>query len=158
MTTLALLDWDDRYLVGLRSIDDAHREFTVSLGALQQASDGAVAPALDALARHLEEHFGLEERLMERFAFPARDCHADEHRNVLDSLREVRALAAAGEFEIGRDLARALADWFPGHCDYMDSALAIWIVKKTTNGAPVVLRRASNPLRVDTTHRYDITA
>ncbi len=49
---------------------------------------------------------------------------------------------AQGNLEIGRALAQALADWFPEHADYMDSALATWQVKQATNGAPLVFRRA----------------
>ncbi|MBS0552175.1 MAG: hemerythrin, partial [Proteobacteria bacterium] len=48
---------------------------------------------------------------------------------------------AAGNVEVGRDLARALVDWFPGHADYMDSALANWMVKRAHDGSPLVLRR-----------------
>lgn len=140
MTTTAF-EWDDRYLVGLRDIDTAHREFTELVDALLGAGDDALLPALDAFARHAEEHFGTEERLMERYAFPARECHAEEHAKVLASVDEVRALAAGGELQTARELAQALADWFPGHTDYMDSAIATWVVKKTAGGAPVVLRR-----------------
>lgn len=137
----ATFAWDDRYLVGHREIDAAHREFTVLVDALLGAGDDALAPALDAFARHAEQHFGTEERLMERYAFPARECHAEEHAKVLSSVQEVRALASAGDLQTARELAQALVDWFPGHTDYMDSALAIWVVKKATGGAPVVLRR-----------------
>jgi hemerythrin len=100
-----------------------------------------VAPAFDAFVRHPEEHFASEERLMDRYGFPARECHADEHERVMSSVREVRALVAAGDARVGRELAQALADWFPGHSDYMDSAVATWVAKKTVGGAPVVLRR-----------------
>ena len=157
MTGTATLDWDDRYLVGLRSIDESHHEFTAAVSALLGAEDAAVAAALGALAQHLEAHFGHEDRLMEKFGFPPRECHADEHGKVLASVREVQALVAAGNFEIGRDIARALADWFPGHVDYMDSALAAWIVKKTSNGAPVVVRRASKTPRADAPDRRDLS-
>lgn len=139
--TAAAFEWDDRYLVGLRDIDTAHREFTVLVDALLSAADGSLVPALDAFARHAEEHFATEEQLMERYAFPPRECHAEEHAKVLASVHEVRALAAEGDLQTARELAQALADWFPGHTDYMDSALATWVVKKTAGGAPVVLRR-----------------
>jgi hemerythrin len=134
-------EWDDRYLVGHREIDAAHRKFTVLVDALLGACDDALAAALDDFARHAEDHFGTEERLMERYAFPARECHAEEHAKVLASVQEVRALASAGDLQTARELAQALADWFPGHTDYMDSALAIWVVRRTAGGAPVVLRR-----------------
>ena len=56
------------------------------------------------------------------------------------SVREVRA-RRRGEVEIARELAQALMDWFPSHADYMDSALATWLVKKSHDGRPLVLRR-----------------
>jgi hemerythrin len=135
------LDWDDRYLVGHQAIDRTHAEFVELLSAMQRGPDHELPRLLDALAAHIETHFALEERLMREHEFPARECHADEHARVMASVQEVRVDVAAGERHVARELARALADWFPGHSDYMDSALAIWVVKRRTAGAPVVLRR-----------------
>ena len=136
-----VLEWDDRYLVGHQAMDHTHREFVTLVNAMVCAGDGDFGAALDAFARHAEEHFASEQRLMERYGFPPRDCHVDEHERVLASVREVRSLVAAGDIAVGRGLARALADWFPGHSDYMDAALATWVMKKVANGAPVPLRR-----------------
>lgn len=133
--------WDDRYLLGHRGMDDTHREFVALVDALLAASDGNLPGALDVFARHAESHFEEENRLMDQHDFPARGCHKDEHDKVLASVREVQAMVAAGDVEIGRELGLALVDWFPGHADYMDSALATWLVKKLTKGAPLVLRR-----------------
>lgn len=142
MTTPTGFHWDDRYLIGNQAIDHVHHEFAALLDTLLTADDATFPAALDAFACHTEAHFELEQDLMERHAFPARNCHVEEHDKVLASIREVQALVAGGDLEVGRELAQALADWFPGHSDYLDSALAIWIVKKTANGAPVVLRRS----------------
>ena len=38
-------------------------------------------------------------------------------------------------------LAQALQDWFPGHVQHLDSALATWLVHRTHGGRPLVLRR-----------------
>lgn len=140
-STHTTFEWDDRYLVGHNGMDETHREFAELLNSLLGASERDFAAALDAFAQHAEEHFASEEALMERYKFPPRECHAEEHERVLESVREVRWRVAGGDIATGRELAQALADWFPGHSDYMDCALAAWIVKRTTNGAPVVLRR-----------------
>ena len=134
--------WDDRFLVGHPAMDDTHHEFVELVIAMLGAGEKEFACLLDAFASHVEAHFASEETLMDRYGFPARDCHVDEHERVLASVREVRALVADGDVETGRELARALADWFPGHTDYMDSALSTWITKKVADGAPVVLRRS----------------
>ena len=133
--------WTYAYLLGYSPMDDTHREFVEIVGALLGAEDAALAVHLEAFARHAEAHFSQEREWMETTAFPAMQCHVDEHNAVMKSVREVQQIVAAGDAAQGRSLATALADWFPGHADYMDSALAHWMSKKKHGGKPVVLRR-----------------
>lgn len=142
MNTTALLHFDDRLHVGLGAIDHMHEDFVRCVNALLLAPEAEQLRALDALIAHLEVHFALEERLMEETQFPAGGCHADEHARVMDSAREVQQSLAAGDIESGHAFAQALADWFPGHSDYMDASLATWVVKRRTQGAPIVVRRS----------------
>ncbi|WP_028602345.1 bacteriohemerythrin [Ottowia thiooxydans] len=140
-TSTQPMDWSDSLLVGHPAMDCEHQAFTRCVNAMLTAGDAHFAEALQAMAEHLAEHFALEERLIDEHRFPAGACHAEEHAKVRASVREVQALVAAGDMEIGRELAQALVDWFPGHAEQMDSALAIWVARKTLGGAPVVLRR-----------------
>jgi len=133
--------FDDRLLVGHAAMDREHRAFAAGVNALLATRDVAFADALESFAQALREHFALEERLSDEHRFPAGACHAEEHHKVLASLREVQLLVAQGDISIGRELARALADWFPGHAESMDASLANWVARKTLGGAPVVLRR-----------------
>ncbi|MBS0544977.1 MAG: hemerythrin domain-containing protein [Proteobacteria bacterium] len=134
-------EWDDHYLLGYAAMDDTHREFVDCVDALLTAGDDQLLSALDAFIDHARRHFKQEDEWMSADGFPARDCHVEEHEKVMSSCLEVRELVAAGNFEVGRDLARALMDWFPGHADYLDSALANWMVKRAHDGSPLVLRR-----------------
>ena len=71
-----------------------------------------------------------------------RDCHIDEHAKVLASVSEVReALQQEGDVALCRELALALQDWFPGHVQHLDSALATWMVQRTHGARPVLFRR-----------------
>ena len=74
-------------------------------------------------------------------ALPIWDCHIDEHAAVLRSVHEVREVLAKGDVANCRRLADELARWFPGHADYLDSALAAWMCKRLYGARPVVLRR-----------------
>ena len=139
------LIWSDRLLLGFPSMDEEHREFVSCLQALQQALQQAdtasVAQRLDEFAAHARKHFGAEDRWMEETKFPARECHVDEHAAVLKSLDQVRALVAAGNASHVPSLAAELARWFPGHADYLDSALAAWMSKQRWDAKPVIIRR-----------------
>jgi hemerythrin len=135
------LQWTDRLLLGYAPMDDEHRDFVVCVRALQQAAPEQVLARLDDFAVHAERHFGAENRWMEETEFPARQCHIDEHAAVMKSVAEVRAVVAAGNTGIVRSLADELARWFPGHADYLDSALAAWMAKRRWNAKPVIIRR-----------------
>lgn len=150
---VASLRWSDRFLLGHPAMDHTHAEFVACLQALQQASDADLGPALQDMAAHLAGHFLQEEQWMADSAFPAAQCHADEHTAVLASVHEVQQLLAAhGQATVVRQLAKALADWFPAHADYLDAALSQWLSKRQHGGAPVVLRRqVDSPLPPDPT-------
>jgi hemerythrin len=134
--------WHDGYLLGYAAMDATHREFVTCVAALQCADDETLLERLAAFERHALAHFAEEAEWMTTTAFPAKDCHIDEHTAVLASVREVRQiLEQGGRRAVARELAQALADWFPGHADYMDAALSHWLSQRTHGGAPVVLRR-----------------
>lgn len=136
------LAWSDAFLLGYPAMDDTHRDFVRCVGALQAAPDGEFHARLRDVLVHCEGHFEQEAGWMRSTGFPAAQCHIDEHEAVLSSLREAdEFLTQGGEPARVRSIAAALADWFPGHADYMDAALSHWMSKRAYGGAPVVLRR-----------------
>ena len=142
MTTAHPFTWSDRFLLGHHSIDATHVEFVECVEALLNADGAAIPGALDAFIRHAEAHFQQENDWLGAPDFPGGgECHIEEHEKVLNAAYDVRALVAQGELGVARAYARELADWFPGLADYMDSALATWLVKRSHNGRPLVFRR-----------------
>ena len=141
MAAISELTWHDGYLLGYGPMDQVHQEFVDIVGRMQQADEAALPVLLDEFAAHAKAHFDTENAWMIATDFPARDCHIDEHAAVLKSVQEVRELVAAGNVAICRSLVDHLADWFPGHADYLDSALSHWMSKRRFGGKPVVLRR-----------------
>lgn len=133
--------WTDRYCLGHAAMDDTHREFVERVNALLTVDDAELMAALAALAEHAMAHFVQEADWMAADGFPARECHVAEHDKVLASITEVQQMLARGDVETVRQLAVALIEWFPAHADYMDSALATWMVKRSHAAAPLIFRR-----------------
>lgn len=135
--------WSDARLLGYKPMDDTHQEFYEVAFKLLVCDAGNAEAALAAFEAHAVSHFGLEEHWMRSTEFPPADCHIEEHAAVLKSTREVQAAFMDGRagVDLVHDFAVHLFQWFPGHADYLDSALAAWISKKTFGGKPVVLRR-----------------
>ncbi|UUX96119.1 hemerythrin domain-containing protein [Aquabacterium sp. J223] len=136
--------WSDARVLGYTPMDETHEEFYQVAFALLTSTEATMLSALDAFERHAVDHFEQEDGWMRSTEFPPRDCHIEEHEAVLKSTREVRQLVASGErgLELVHDFALHLFQWFPGHADYLDSALAAWMTKRTMGGKPVVLRRS----------------
>ena len=142
MTASAIdFSWSDSFLLGFAPMDSVHEEFVDIVQAILGCPDDELLSHLKDMERHADSHFSQELGWMQSTEFPAMDCHVDEHRAVQKSVTEVILLVAAGDAAVGRRLGQALADWFPGHADYLDSALAQWMVKKQMGGVPVVLKR-----------------
>jgi hemerythrin len=142
MEAPAVFEWTDSFKLGYTPMDDTHQEFVEIVNAMLVCPDEDLIKHLDEFVVHGEAHFAQELQWMKETDFPSTDCHADEHNAVMKSVHEVRALlASGGDPAIARGLAEELARWFPGHADYLDSALAQWLVKKKVGGVPLVFRR-----------------
>jgi hemerythrin len=122
-------------------MDETHREFVDTVNTLLTCPDEALVAGYEAFIKHVEAHFKEEDEWMRSTDFPPKDCHIDEHAAVMASVRAVFEQVKAGDHAEGRRLARALADWFPGHAFHLDSALSHWMCKRAFGGKPVVLRR-----------------
>jgi hemerythrin len=133
--------WTDGFVLGYQPMDATHQEFVDIVNELLHCPDESFVGAMEKFKVHALSHFGLEDQWMRETEFPAGDCHIGEHAAVMASFEEVYALAKSGDTQTGRGFARELQKWFPGHADYLDSALAHWMFKRTHGGKPVVLRR-----------------
>src|SRR2546426_7477782 len=140
-TAHSAFNWNDDCLLGYGPMDEVHEEFVDLVAAMQSVSDAELADVLDAFATHAKNHFDTEDAWMVETDFPARACHIHEHAAVLGSVHGVRRRLAAGDFGAARRLAAELQVWFPGHAQYLDSALAHWMCKRRLGGKPVVVRR-----------------
>ena len=137
------MKWSESYLLGYAAMDASHREFVDCVAAMQTADDAALAQRLEEFAAHAQQHFDQEKQWMQSTAFPATECHVEEHDAVMASVIEVQDILRSNpqRRQVVRDMAQALVDWFPGHADYMDASLSHWLSQRAHGGAPVVLRR-----------------
>ena len=123
MTTLA---WTDSLVLKQPKLDTVHEEFVGLLNAFGAALDAGedALPAYDALLAHTEAHFEMEEDWMARCGFDPQNCHASQHKMVLNVMREaLRYAKELNDREPLKILRTELAGWFPQHAEMMDAAL-----------------------------------
>lgn len=123
MTTLA---WTDKLVLNQPLLDTTHEEFVGLLNAFGAALDAGedALPAYHALLAHTEAHFAMEEDWMARCGFDPVNCHASQHKMVLNVMREaLRYATELKDREPLNILRTELAGWFPQHAEMMDAAL-----------------------------------
>jgi hemerythrin-like metal-binding protein len=125
---MSILLWTKQLENGLERMDATHREFVEHYNIVAKALTGAqedFLAAYDSFVAHTEAHFAQENRWMEAVDFPP--CHRGEHERVLAVLRAVRKRAVDGDLFLARRLVDELPQWFDGHTNGMDAALAFHI-------------------------------
>jgi hemerythrin len=123
--------WDPSQAVGVKTIDDQHRQLYAHVDALLQAmmqgkGKAEVTPLLDFLGKYVQEHFGAEERLMERHAYLGTADHKEQHAAFVQSFLQAKAqLDQAGPSPaIAVNLNGFLSKWLREHIAKTDMALA----------------------------------
>ncbi|MCM8594891.1 bacteriohemerythrin [Accumulibacter sp.] len=112
--------WDEILSVGVDEIDDDHRRLVNIFNLLNHSVSAGESP--EYLAATLEElinctvwHFSHEERLMLKHGYPAIEEHKAEHRDLIESARELqRRILQGGDAVIG-DHLEFLEHWLTEH-------------------------------------------
>ncbi len=108
-------------------IHSALQELHCRAHRLQNCADDDVADAYHSLLKTVEQMFGAEQRLMEKYAFPVRQSHLEQHARVLRGLHCVHAAVLRGATEQGRQIGGyLLMNWLQLHQQTTDTPLMIW--------------------------------
>lgn len=133
--------WQDSLAVGHPKIDDDHRHIFEVAGRLQQAARlGHGREVLGAifcdLADYVVQHFGREERLMQRCGFPRLVEHRKQHDEFLRRLGDLVERNELGEEGIVDETCAFLNDWLIRHVKGSDQQLATFIQQLAPVEAP----------------------
>ena len=120
-----MIQWSERYEVGIAAIDGQHREMLDLVNrlfaGLQAGRDrDELVETLRELVRATEHNIATEERLMQEHGLaPAH--HAEEHQRLLEAIRHFDLRLDPGGLA---DAARFLHEWLLGHIDEDDRPFA----------------------------------
>lgn len=119
------LQWSDRLALDMPAMDQTHQEFVALLAEVTLATDTDLMPRWSALIAHTQDHFDREDQWMHATGFAPNNCHATQHKVILQVMREGEAHGHGGDLPVVRQMARELGLWFPQHAQSMDASLAL---------------------------------
>ena len=126
---MALIEWQERFRIGIESVDYEHQELIALLNELY-AGLGAGAGEADVVAflgevyARISAHFALEERVMKERGYDQLAEHKAEHEALLDQIRDIM-----DDYEFGEEsppvevFGQRMGDWFGKHFATHDARL-----------------------------------
>lgn len=135
MSGRSYIEWDDKYSVGIDSIDQQHKRLINLINQLQTAVDYSTGEefereALDELVDYTKTHFSYEEELMEKYDYPDFVPHKASHKKMINQVNEVLS-----EYEQDHDRAMRhaldfLRDWLINHINGTDKEYSDFLIGK----------------------------
>ncbi len=112
--------WSDEYSVGVRVLDDQHKQIIRTINKLIEQSHVAVdfitvSDALDEMTKYASQHFQLEERLLEENGYPGLEQHKAEHKAFRTKIVEFCLSTMDHEDEVPDTLLKYLREWLLHH-------------------------------------------
>jgi len=117
---MALLTWQDKYSVGIREIDDQHKQLINMINELNDAmlagkGKDALLPVLNKLASYCVSHFAVEEKMFASHAYPESADHIMKHEKMTAKVKDLIAQVQSGKTTISIDVMNFLKNWLDKH-------------------------------------------
>ena len=89
---MSMLQWQDRFRIGIAEVDHEHRELIQLINDLHAALGANQSPErieefLGEILARIAAHFALEEKSMTALLYPERFAHKEDHERLLDEIR-----------------------------------------------------------------------
>ena len=128
---MALIAWSSKYSVGVRNLNDQHKEVINLLNELHAAmlkgqAQSVAGVLLPKIQRHAKEHFSTEERLMESTKFSGLAEHRAEHQALLARVDTCAARHKQGDGSVYLELLNFMRDWLTHHMQKVDQKYTAW--------------------------------
>jgi hemerythrin len=142
MSDNMIVEWDDRYSIGIPLVDEQHKELIRLTNSLYESclqGDEAARENFKAAIRELVDyvkfHFGAEEQILKNIKYPGFTVHKKQHEDfVRQVLEEVRNFEEGKKF-VPNVFVRFLRDWILTHIAMEDTKYAEYIVALKKRGA-----------------------
>jgi hemerythrin len=128
------IEWSDGLSVGVKLVDDQHKELLSKMNAISHAIEHnhaveSITKTLDFMMEYTDYHFGTEEKHMEATKYPRIEYHKKMHVEFVDMIKKM----TTDYFEDGatQELAESvnvfLFNWLVKHIKGVDGAFGKYL-------------------------------
>jgi hemerythrin-like metal-binding protein len=121
------IEWDEKYRIGNKAIDEEHRElFSIANRFLQATGIEETRAAALELRLYTKDHFRHEEVLMREVSYPLTATHLRLHADLISKLDVIEAKIQNGELH-QVEIEEFINYWFIKHMAAMDAPLVVYV-------------------------------
>ncbi len=130
-----LFPWTEKLSIGLPEIDEQHKILISLVNQLHYAmktKKGATESGkiLNELTQYTVTHFAFEEKLFDKYNYPAKERHKEYHTDLVGKVSKFKEDFEAGRAGLSMDLMCFLTDWLNEHIMKTDKAYAPFLRDK----------------------------
>jgi len=132
---MALLTWQDRYSVGIKQIDDQHKQLIAMINELNDAmlagkGKEVLMTVLNKLAGYCVTHFSVEEKLFDTHAYPETIDHKDKHNKMTAKITALIGEVQSGKSTVSIEVMNFLKNWLDKHIMETDKKYSLYLNSK----------------------------
>jgi hemerythrin len=136
-----LIEWTNRYRIGIPLIDGQHKKLIdmtneLYTGCLEgdEAANARFLKTIHDAVDYVRFHFTTEEKILERINYPGIAAHKKEHENFIkEILVQVQAFQEGKKF-VPNLFVRYLRDWVLTHIAVSDKLYAVYLAEMKKKG------------------------
>jgi hemerythrin len=130
-----LIIWDSTISVGVKQIDDEHRQLIDIANSLNEAMKSGrgrevEGDILNRLLTYTKTHFETEEKMMKRNAYKDYEQHKKEHNSLMVDVQIALKDYQEGHGPLPISIMHFLKDWFVNHIKGTDKKLGLFLSGK----------------------------
>ncbi len=135
---MSLISWQKSFSVDVAEIDKQHQRLVALMNQLNDAmlagkSNEALGRTVGGLLDYTVYHFGAEEGLLERYAYPGLAVQKSQHREFVRKVSEFKQSFEEGKLCLSIEVMNFLSDWLRNHILGTDKQYASFLNDKGLN-------------------------
>ena len=132
---MALMEWNDSYLIGVQEVDRQHRHLVEILNRVHAGMQAGNPPremmrVMQDLVNYTRYHFDTEERAMSNAGYPELAGHQQKHRGMVAKVEAFSEEMLSGKATVTMRLMIFLKDWLSRHILETDRRFGEYMAKK----------------------------
>ena len=132
---MVLLNWDNKYSVQVKEIDEQHKSWINLINYMHEAMKAGkgkdvLGDILDEVLNYTVYHFSSEEKLFNKYNFPDAAAHKKLHDDFVKEFKKLKQDFDKGSTLLSIDVMQRLKNWLTNHILSTDKQYSAFLNSK----------------------------